>query len=294
MTIYLDVIFLENLILNFIILLAVGIETKTKIKFIKITLSSIVGSTYAVIAYMLNNSFFNGIFMKILLSVVMIYIAYETNNVKKLLKMILYFYLTSFAFGGGALALIYIVNTGKISIQNGIIQGNYTILTIMMGVIIAFILLIMAFRLIKGKISKKDFICNIEIKIEEKNISTKAMIDTGNLLKEPITNIPVVVVESNLLKNIIPNEILENIDSILGGDLSKIPENIKNQYFLKMRVIPFTSLGKENGMLLGIKAQEIKIEEMNETRKIEKVIIGLYNKKINKRGEYHALIGLLP
>ena len=47
-------------------------------------------------------------------------------------------------------------------------------------------------------------------------------------------------------------------------------------------------------MLLGIKAQEIKIEEMNETRKIEKVIIGLYNKKINKRGEYHALIGLLP
>ena len=164
----------------------------------------------------------------------------------------------------------------------------------MMGVIIAFILLIMAFRLIKGKISKKDFICNIEIKIEEKNISTKAMIDTGNLLKEPITNIPVVVVESNLLKNIIPNEILENVDSILGGDLSKIPENIKNQYFLKMRVIPFTSLGKENGMLLGIKAQEIKIEEMNETRKIEKVIIGLYNKKINKRGEYHALIGLLP
>ena len=120
------------------------------------------------------------------------------------------------------------------------------------------------------------------------------MIDTGNLLKEPITNIPVVVVESNLLKNIIPNEILENIDSILGGDLSKIPENIKNQYFLKMRVIPFTSLGKENGMLLGIKAQEIKIEEMNETRKIEKGIIGLYNKKINKRGEYHALIGLLP
>ena len=208
--------------------------------------------------------------------------------------MILYFYLTSFAFGGGALALIYIVNTGKISIQNGIIQGNYTILTIMMGVIIAFIVLIMAFRLIKCKISKKDFICNIEIKIDEKNISTKAMIDTGNLLKEPITNIPVVVVESNLLKNIIPNEILENIDSILGGDLSKIPENIKNQYFLKMRVIPFTSLGKENGMLLGIKAQEIKIEEMNETRKIEKVRIGLYNKKINKRGEYHALIGLLP
>ena len=293
MTIYLDVIFLENFIINFIILYAVGIETKTKIKFLKLMLASIVGSIYVVIVYLINNSFFSNIIMKILLSIVMIYIAYKTNNLKTVLKMILYFYLTSFVFGGGTLALIYIVNTGKISIQNGVIHGKYTTLTIMTGIIIGFFVIIMAFKLIKSKISKKDFICNIEIEIEEKKVKTKAMIDTGNFLKEPITNIPVVIVESNLLKNIIPNEILENIESILGGDLSKISESVKNKYLLKMKVIPFTSLGKENGMLLGIKAKEIKIEEMNETRKIEKVIIGLYNKKINKRGEYHALIGLL-
>ncbi len=293
MTIYLDVIFLENFIINFIILYAVGIETKTKIKFLKLMLASIVGSIYVVIVYLINNSFFCNIIMKILLSIVMIYIAYKTNNLKTVLKMILYFYLTSFVFGGGALALIYIANTGKISIQNGVIHGKYTTLTIMTGIIIGFVLIIMAFKLIKSKISKKDVICNIEIEIEEKKVKTKAMIDTGNFLKEPITNIPVVVVESNLLKNIIPNEILENIESILGGDLSKISESVKNKYLLKMKVIPFTSLGKENGMVLGIKAKEIKIEEMNETRKIEKVIIGLYNKKINKRGEYHALIGLL-
>ena len=293
MTIYIDIIFLENFILNLILLYAVGIETKTKIKHYRIIIASLVGSIYAIILYVIKNKFLCSIVMKFLLSIVMVYICFETKSIKKLFKTLIYFYLTSFVFGGGALALIYMVNTGKISIQNGIIQGRYTILTIMTGVIIAFIFIIIVFRLIKSKISKNDLICNIEIRINNKEVKTKAMVDTGNLLKEPITNVPVVIVEHSLLKNIIPNEILQNIDNILGGDLSEISENIKNQYLLKMKVIPFTSLGKQNGMLLGIKAQELKIEEANETKKIEKIIIGLYNKTFSKKGEYHALIGLL-
>ena len=294
MTIYLDIIFLENFILNLILLYAVGIETKSKIKFYRIVIASILGSIYAIILYIVKIEFLYSIVMKIMLSMVMVYVSFEIKGFKDLLKKMLYFYLTSFVFGGGALALIYIVNTGKISIQNGQIQGSYTILTIMIGIIIAFITIIIAFRLKKNKISKDDLMCNIEIKINNKEVKTKAMIDTGNLLKEPITNIPVVVVEHILLKKIIPNEILDNIDNILGGDLSGISESIKNQYILKMKVLPFTSLGKQNGMLLGIKAQELKIEETNETKIIEKIIIGLYNKKISPKGEYHALIGLLP
>ena len=294
MTIYLDVIFLENLILNFLILFAVGIETKSKVKFARIVVSSVVGSAYTVLLYMINNDFFHSIIMKILLSLVMNYIAYKTNKIKEILKKIVYFYLTSFVFGGGALALIYVVNTGKISIHNGVIFGKYTLLTIMIGVLVSFIVIIISFKLIKNTITKKDLICTINIKVNDKVIKTKALIDTGNLLKEPITNIPVIVVEHKLLKNIIPDEILENIENILGGDLKNVSEITKNEYLSKMKIIPFSSLGKQNGILLGIKAQEAIIEQNEEIKKIEKIIIGLYNKKISYKGEYHALIGVVP
>jgi len=294
MTIYLDIIFLENLILNFLILFAVGIETKSKVKFVRIVVSSVVGSAYTVLLYMINNNFFHSIIMKILLSLVMNYIAYKTDKIKEILKKIVYFYLTSFVFGGGALALIYVVNTGKISIHNGVISGKYTLLTIMIGVIVSFIVIIISFKLIKNKITKKDLVCNIKIIVNDKQIQTKALIDTGNFLKEPITNIPVIVAEHLLLKNIIPDEILESIENILGGDLKNISETTKNEYLSKMKIIPFSSLGKQNGILLGIKAQEAIIEQNEETKKIEKVIIGLYNKKISYKGEYHALIGVVP
>ena len=293
MTIYLDIIFLENFILNLIILYAVGIETKAKMKYIKIILASIIGSLYAIVTYTIKNWFINSILMKFILSIIMIYIAFETKNYKELIKKTIFFYFTSFAFGGGALAVIYMVNAKKISIQNGIILGKYTLFTIAIGVTLAFIVTIISFKLIKNKISKKDLIRNITIKINNKFIKVKAMIDTGNFLKEPITNIPVIVVEDRLLKNVIDEEILDNIENILGGDLNNISEITKNEYISKMRVIPFTSLGKQHGMLLGIKAQEVIIEENNETRKLNKVIIGLYNKKLNKKNEYQALIGLI-
>ena len=151
MTVYLDVIFFENLILNFLILYAVGIETKSRIKALKLVLASIVGSAYVIIVYVVKDKSFYSIFMKIVLSVVMVHIAFETKSMKELVKMIVYFYLTSFVFGGGALALIYVANTGKISIHNGIIYGNYTLLTIMFGAIVSFVVIVISFKLIKNK-----------------------------------------------------------------------------------------------------------------------------------------------
>ena len=222
----------------------------------------------------------------------MVYLAFTPKTLKEMLKMMVFFYLTSFVFGGAALSVIYMVNTGKISIQNGMIIGSYTLKTILIGVIIAFIVVILAFKLVKAKFSKKDLFCSINIKINGKEIKTIAMLDTGNLLKEPITNIPVIVVEHTLLQDAVPKEILDNIEKILGGDLEEIPENIKNEYMSKLKVIPFTSLGKQNGMLLGLKADGVELEEAEGVKKVDKIMIGMYNKKLSKKEEYSALLGI--
>ena len=101
------------------------------------------------------------------------------------------------------------------------------------------------------------------ITIDNSEITTKAMLDTGNFLKEPITNIPVVIVEHSLFKGIISNEILDNIENILGGDLKNLSIETKKKYMSKLKIIPFNSIGKSNGILLGLKADKIEIEEEN-------------------------------
>ena len=292
MTIYIDVILIENLLLNYIILFATAVVLKLKVKHVRLILASLVGAIYTIISYVSGLRIYSNFLLKLILSIIIIYIAFNPQNLKKTLKFTLIFYLTSFVFGGAAFALIYVVKPQELLKNNGLVLSSNSLKIIFISAIIAFIVIIIGFKVVKNKISAKDMYCDIEIKLNNKKIETKAMIDTGNLLKEPITNTPVVVVEHTLLYECIPKEILNHIEDILGGDFSKIPDEIKQEYISRLKVIPFSSLGKQNGMLLGIKADGIEIKDEDEEKKEENVIIGIYNKSLTKRGEYRALLGI--
>lgn len=291
-TIYVDIIFLENLIMNSIILYATAIILKIKPKTIRIIVSSTIGSVYAIILYITNMKIYTSIISKIILSAIMVYVAFNSQSVKKMWKQLLIFYLTSFVFGGVSLYLIYVIKPQDILMKNGMFAGQYALKVIMLGAIVAFFVIKFSLKIIKTKFNPKDIYCKIKFKLNGKQVETKAMIDTGNLVKEPITNTPVVIVESSLLNDILPKEILNNLENILGGNLEKIPEEIQLEYISKLRCIPFASLGKQNGMLVGIKAEEMEIESEDENKKTDNVIIGIYNKSLTKRGEYRALVGM--
>lgn len=292
MTIYLDVVLIENLIMNYIILYATGIILKNKIKPLRVTLASLLGAIYSIVAYTDILEIYSSLILKIILSIIIVYIAYNPQNIKQLWKQILIFYMTSFVFGGAAFALIYIIKPQEIFMKNGLFLGTYPLKTVLIGSMLAFFLIITSFKIVKTKISKKDMFCTVRVKLNNKIIETQVMIDTGNLLKEPITNTPVIVLEHTLLFEIVPKEILNNLENILGGDFSKIPDNIKNEYISKLKLIPFSSLGKQNGMLLGLRPDYIVIVNEENEKKIENVIIGIYNKSLTKRGEYRGLIGV--
>jgi len=293
MTIYIDIILIENMLMNYIIIFATSVILKIKVKQFRIILASLIGSIYAVLEYMYPIQIYSGIVMKLLLSIIITYIAFNSQTIKKFVHQLIIFYLTTFAFGGTALAMLYFIKPSELFIENGAFQGIYPIKTIFLGGIIGFFIIVIAFKIVKTKISIKDIFYNITIKVNNTYINTKAMVDTGNLLKEPITNTPVIIVEHTLLYEVIPKEILNNLGNILGGDLSLIPENIQNEYISKFRFIPYASLGKQNGMLLGIVADEVKItEDFEEYKTIEKVILGIYDKSLTKRGEYRVLLGI--
>ena len=292
MTIYIDVILIENLLMNSIILFATGLVLKTKIRTTRIIISSLIGAIYTIIAYISQLRIYSNILLKFILSLVIVYIAFNPNNIKQLLKDILIFYLTSFVFGGVALNLIYFLRPENINIKNGLFTGEYALKVIMLGAIMAFIIIKISIKIIKTKFNTKNMYCDINLKINEKQIATKAMIDTGNLVKEPITNTPVVIVEESLLEGIIPKEILKNLENILCGNLENLPQDIQDKYLPKLRCIPFSSLGKENGMLVGIKISEIVVKSEDEEKKTPNIIIGIYGRSLTKNGEYRALVGV--
>ena len=282
MTLYVDIIFMENVFMNSIILLATGIILKDSMKIVRNLIGSTIGALYAIIIYVSNIAIYSNIILKILL-----YISFKPANLKSFFKHVVIFYLTSFTFGGVAFALLYFVRPEDILYQNGVLIGTYPIKMILAGGILGFIIITIAFKNIKNKLSKQDMFCDVNLKLEEKTLGFKAIIDTGNFLRDPISKAPVIIVEKETLKGFLPAEIVDKTHDIING------KNVElGAFSQRIRVIPFKSLGKENGLILGFKLNNALIEYQDIEYKAKNVIIGIYNGKLSRSGKYNALVGL--
>lgn len=291
LTIYLDIILLENLLMNYIIVFATGLITKVQIKQVNLILASFIGAVYAVLSYLTAMQIYSNFILKLILSICMVYVAYRSKNVKALCKHLLIFYLTSFAFGGCAFALLYYIRPQDILMKNGVYIGTYPLKIALLGGVVGFVVVNIAFKIIKNRISKNDMFCEVEINLNNKASNVKAMIDTGNLLKDPITGTDVIVVESEKLESIIPKEVLKSMNNLITGELPNQQEEIQ-QYLARVRVIPFSSLGKQNGMLVGFKPDSVVVKCEDMQKEINKVIVGIYDKKLSKSNDYTGLVGI--
>ena len=289
MTVYVDLILIQNIIMNYIIILTTGIICKIDIKQYKIICASIIGAIYAIVMYVMKLNIYNNQLVKIVLSVCMVYIAFHSKNFKSLLKQVIIFYLTSFCFGGATYYLLYCISPGLIKYINGTLVGTYPIKIAILGGIVGFFITVISFNVIKNRFEQKDLLYNVKIYYKEKNIGIKVILDTGNLLTEPITNTPVMIVEASKMKTFIPDNILKNMDEILNNNVfNEITEEMQSRFC----IIPFSTVGKQNGIIVGFRPDYIKIytDQGEEIRK--KIVIGIYNNAISKNGLYSGLMGL--
>ena len=176
--------------------------------------------------YLTNSYIYLNLVSKVILSTCMIYIAFLPQNFKMLCKYLVIFYLTSFVFGGCAFFLLYYIKPQEILYKNGFLTGTYPIKIALLGGIVGLAILSIAFKVIKNRLSKNDMFCDIEISYKGEKVSIHTMIDTGNLLKDPITKTPVIVVEKEQLRKVIDSKVLDSLEGILNGSEDSLVEKI--------------------------------------------------------------------
>ena len=287
MTVYIDVVILENLAMNYIILIATALIGKYEIKYFRNILASTLGGIYAILNYIKTFSIVQNLIFKIAVSILMIIITFGIKDLKTMAKQLGIFYLVSFTFGGAAFMLLFFLKPEDIIFKNGHLVGTYPIKIAMLGGIVGFSIIAIVSNIIRDRRKIKSMLCDMEIFYNERKVKLKTMIDTGNLLKDPITQNDVIIVEKNSLKGLVEDEILEHIEDILKGKW--LEDNKIHNY--KFKLIPFSSLGNENGLIIGFKPEYIKIYD--ETEKIRRnVIVGIYPGKLTKTNLYTSLIGL--
>ncbi|KAE9637020.1 sigma-E processing peptidase SpoIIGA [Defluviitalea raffinosedens] len=292
--IYADVVFFLNLVMDYFILWIVSKIIKKKVSFKRLLLGAFLGALFycLMIFIPIFRTTYNLIGI-IGLPMIPLMITYKPQSLKNLIKLFILFHGTAFALGGAGIALFYYLNIGKV-IQDAFqfkIE-NFPIVLLFVSCVLSYFFIKTIWSWIRKYTTKEGTLYRIKISFNGQQIDASALLDTGNALYDPFSQSPVIVVEFSSVKAFLPESIQKLFYDNKENDLSLLTQSIiQTPIKAKLRMIPFSSLGMPNGMLVGFRPDQVEVIEHDNTSTVLKdVVIGIYNQRLSKDNRYQALL----
>lgn len=289
-----EYLFLENFLINFAILHITRIITRTKGCNKRILIASLIAALYPFVLFIPSLIFLTNFFVKILISIIIVRIAYNTKSIRLYMKQLIGFFLVSFIYAGASIGVYYFFQSysNSSSKLNGF-SRNFSVRYLILGIVLAVILIKNIFEYYNEKVTREKELYEVTIYYYNKAISLVALLDTGNSLVEPLTKLPVFIVEYEVIKELIPNDLRHIYDNHEEGNLSKIQillEDLKEETHI--RIIPYKSIGTKNGFLIGFKPDYIELIKDSKTIINDNLIIAIFNGKLSTDDQFKGLLSL--
>lgn len=293
--VYPDQAFLVSLIMNGIILWGTARILRLPAGRWRILAGALTGGIYSFFAAFPHLGFLHGFGLKVFFSAVIILATFAPFNPRRFLSALAGFYVTSFIAVGTIVGAQHLINSDYRLTMAA--HGLWQLLAkyIWYG-LAACIMMIIAMAKWGSAVFRKKALQDIlrvplKVLFGQDEIQVEALIDTGNQLQDPLTKIPVVVVEYAALRHLLPPEVRLAFEKGAEPDIMEVLEALAlTPWSTRFRVIPFTSLGKQNGLLMGFRPDRLEIYKNDCPVATENVIVGIYTRELSPEGAYRALL----
>ena len=239
--IYVDSMFFLNLVIDYLLLSCTAAVCGLSTRRLRYLAGALIGAAYSVAVYLPGLSFLSLPVMKLVSALFMALAAY--GGEKSVLRCTLTFLAVSAAFGG----FVYCITlTGR--------RPAFDMRTLILSFSLCYMLLMLVFKYRAAR-SEKGF-AEAEIVLGEKSVRFRVMLDTGNELRDPISNQHVMVVCPHAVKGLFPPDAeLDFSDAVrFLEDADKLPA-LKG----RVRLIPYSAVGS-SGMLPAFKADKVLVD----------------------------------
>ncbi|MHB0884286.1 MAG: sigma-E processing peptidase SpoIIGA [Bacillota bacterium] len=137
----------------------------------------------------------------------------------------------------------------------------------------------------------------LSVEVDGRPTDLTALVDTGNQLRDPLSGHPVVVVELTAIAPLLPAELIDvyrvgpaaGLDGGFIGSLSGL-DRLPEPWLARVRIVPFTSLGKENGLLLGFRPDGLTVRGPGGPARRRDAVVCVYAGTMSEDGSYSALL----
>lgn len=224
MKMYIDLFFIFNVIMDYIIIMSTNILLKRRTNHIRMILSSLIGGISSLVLF----TSLNKIVIEIVSIVIMVLISFGYKGIRYLINNILYMYILSTLLGG----IIYLFN---IKVSNSMFLTYLIIIVISIEIMILYIKENKKMRSIYNNYYKVDIYFK-----DRKKLSLIGFVDTGNNLYDPYKKRPVIIVHNKYIKE--DKYILVPYHTINGNGLLKC---------IKPDIIFIDGIGYKGNVLIG-------------------------------------------
>jgi len=272
--VYVDVLFIINFIIDYTLLCITSLFVKKIPTPAKTSAAAAFGAIYAAMIFFVPLSTYFIFMLSLIVSLIMMAIAYGIKNAVLLLKNTMVFYLVSFVAGGAGLSLLFLgnrQNSLSFAVKSGIFYADvnaYTLLAIFLSTITV---IHCSVGYVKKQRIKSRYLYKVTIKKNGKSVTDTALFDTGNFLRDPILKRSVIIAEWQSVSPLFS-------ETTLSACIAKQPDA-----FL---YIPCRGFGADGG-LFAFTPDEIVTEKALLT---EPVLVGVSETLLDKEGSYRMIL----
>lgn len=191
MTIYLDILFLFNFLTDFLLLSlnrrTMGAVSSTK----HMMFGSLVGAAGACLIFFYVDGIAS-VFGALFLSYVMVLIAFPGNPFKIQMKLSIAFLCESIFLAAAATMIIRLFDSDLFSVSGGVIYLHTSSYVLLLSITGAYLLICLYDAFFRKKNIQEKYIW-IDLQIGEITQRVLCLVDTGNLMRDPITGEPIVL-----------------------------------------------------------------------------------------------------
>lgn len=279
MVVYVDTLFLINLVINYILLLVTARLCAAPTPRLRLLGGAALGALYAVAVVLPYWAFLPLPIIKAAVGVMMVLISF--GGQPRILRLTLVFFAVSAAFGGAVMAASMLSGNGFDGVLTTV---SFKILLIAFAV--CYIVLTVVFK--RAARHRGGGVVSLKLRQGDRELSMRALRDTGNALTDPMTGKPVIVAGVNDLKPLFPNNVLGAVTALrLKGAVKVMEELADLEKTMRFQLIPYSAVGVAGGMLLAFKPDEIIVDGKNKTG----MLLALSPNSVSESGTYTALLG---
>ena len=282
--VYIDVVFLMNLTLDFIIIKITGGIAKRKSTLLRSIFAAVLSSSVLCLVCICNTwilveYYFILMFIMNLTTVFAVFYRKKTK-IYEIIYLTVIYYLVSFILGG-IINLIY-ANTAV---------GYYLFTVPWWGVCLISIICLMIIKPIMLYIEKqrehKSIYYVVEIFLGSRMVRINGLLDTGNHLIEPVSGKMVHVSELSVTEELFSEKFVAAVREYYKKGTVGEGLYLENG----IRMVPFRAVGTpESRLLVAVPVAYMKVKGENVEREDKDVYIALYDGKLAGDGSYRILL----